>query len=287
MNNTLHQFKKIRTISEVLEDGFSFLQKHYRKMLKIIWESNKYYLLLFFILNIIFYYKYSMMINELLLNDKINNFGVATIFGLLISLYSIFLTARIYSAAYGYLKSYIKNNGEIKEEEIYNFINSKWLGYILLSFLSVIILFLGFLFFIIPGIYLLVPIVLSFTVYFMEGKGITEAISKAFSYIKGKWWYSFAIIMLTYIIIIILNSLVSFPATLYALIKIMGTVKTEGENISQATGDPVLAFLNVITIIAKLFISVIQVPVMVFLYFSLKEYQTAEGALEKINQIGS
>ncbi len=287
MNQTLSKFKKIRSISEVLEDGFSFLQKHFVNMLKMIWQSNKYYLIVYLVLAIFYYYKYSNLLDSIFNNNNNENFALGSFVGLVFAFFSVFVTARMYAGAYAYIRSYIENNGQIELQYISDFIDKKWWGYVLLSLLSGIIILIGFVFLIIPGIALIVPISIAFPVYFMEDTGITESISKAFSYIKGRWWYSFGIIVMLFVIILILDTIVSFPLTLYTVFKVMTASKTDMDAVAgQTNGDLVFIILNGLTLIGKLIISIIQIPVMVFLYFSLKEYQTAEGTLEKINQIG-
>ncbi len=287
MNQTLSKFKKIRSISEVLEDGFSFLQEHFVNMLKMIWKANKYFLLIYFVFLFIYYYKYSDFLDKILMNVKSENFANQTFILFIFFFYTVFITARVYAGAYAYIRNYIENNGQIDLKYISDFIEKKWWGYVLLSFLSGIMIFFGFIFLIIPWIALIVPISVAFPIYFMEDTGITDSISKAFSYIKGRWWYSFGVLVMLFIIILILNTIVSFPSTIYALFKVISASKTDMDVVAgQTNGDPVFVILTGLTVIGKLIISIIQVPVMAFLYFSLKEYQTAEGTLEKINQIG-
>ncbi len=286
MNKISLQFKKIRTISEILEDAFAFLQAHYIKMIKAIWEINKLYILAFILFAMVYYYKYSMMLNEIILSNNITSFGPNIIMGLLLTVFMLFITARIYSVGYGYIKFYIENEGEIDLQELAEYTNKKWLGYILLSILSSFLLIIGLIFLIIPGIWLLVPISISFPVYFMENTGVIDSLKKAFTYVSGKWWYSFAVIILTFIIMSILNTIVSFPATLYSLIKIMSATKHSAVAEVSTSGNILFSLLTIISIIGKFIVSLIQIPVLVFLYFSLKEYHTAEGSIEKIQHLG-
>jgi len=286
MNTKLAHFKKIRTISEVLEDAFAFLQLHYFKMLKIIWDINKIYIIAFLLFALVYYYKYSIMLNELISSKNMTGFGLEIVLGLFLSLFILFITARIYSSGYGYIRNYIDNNGEIHLQEIIQFTADKWLGYILLSILGGILIIIGFLFLIIPGIWLIAPVSVALPVYFMEDIGVIDSLKKAFFYIKGRWWYTIAVIFLSFLIILILNTIVSFPATIYSLIKIMSATKEQAMVEVSSKGDILFSILTVISIIGKLLVSLIQIPVMVYLYFSLKEYHTAEGALEKIQHIG-
>jgi len=286
METTLTKFKKTRTISEVLEDAFAFLQVHYLKMLKTIWTINKIHIIFFILFGFIYYFKYSQTIEEIFLSNNTANFGVNTIWGLVFTLFTLYVTARIYSSGYGYLKNYIENNGKVDIEYIQEYTNRKWWGYILLSILSVILIFLGFLLLIIPGIWLIVPISLAYPVYYFEEKGVIDSLQTAISYVSGKWWYSFGVIIILSIILLILNSIVSFPVTIYSMIKILGAAKADGVSNAAPSGDVIFSFLTVLGVLGKFIVSIIQIPVISFLYFSLKENKTAEGALEKIQQIG-
>jgi hypothetical protein len=286
MNSTISRFKKVRTISQVLEDAFSFLQLHFIKMIKMIWEINKVYILLFTVFSLFYYYRYSEFLTDIFLKDNLSGNGNNILMTFIFTLFTIFITARIYSSGYGYIKSYLNNDGEVKLEEVKNFTENKWIGYIVISFLAAILIMIGFLLLIFPGIWLLAPIALVFPVYFIEDRGIIDSFQRAFSLVSGKWWYTFGVLFLTFLIIMILNTVISVPITTYTMIKIISAAKEHAGPAMNSNGDIIFSILTVFNALGKMLISLVQIPVMVFLYFSLKEYHTAEGALEKIQEIG-
>ncbi len=286
MNTEKLKFQKVRTISEVLEDAFSFLQAHFIKMLKVIWEVNKVYIILFVIFSFAFYYRYSIFLDEMITKNNMTNAGMEVILGLLLTLYTLIVTARVYATGYGYIRNYIENDGQINLAKIKAFTDDKWWGYILLSILVGILVIIGFLLFIIPGIWVLVPLSVAFPIYFLEDEGVMDSVKKSFQYVSGKWWYSFGVLFFTFLIIMVLNTIVSFPATIYSMMMVISAAKQEGVAQLSTKGDLVFSFLTVISNLGKLLISIVQIPVMVFLYYSLKEYHTAQGMLDKIEEIG-
>lgn len=85
-------------------------------------------------------------------------------------------------------------------------------GLILLSFLIVIVVFLGFILLIVPGIYLMVTLSLAYPVYLFEkDAGIGEAFTKPFRIISGKWWSTFGVIVIGSLMAYAVSLIFSIP----------------------------------------------------------------------------
>ncbi len=62
--------------------------------------------------------------------------------------------------------------------------------------------------------FLMVPMSLVMVIVMNEGIGPVEGIRRSFAVIKGQWWKVFGLFFVMYLVVIIISSIVSFPATL-------------------------------------------------------------------------
>ncbi|MGC8533154.1 MAG: YciC family protein [Candidatus Parvarchaeum sp.] len=97
------------------------------------------------------------------------------------------------------------------------------------TFLTSIIIALGFIAFIIPGIYLMFKLILSPVSSVVEDKSPTDAIKRSWNITFGNWWYLFALFVIFFIVLSIIGllpyissffyfvSIISYPLVFMAL----------------------------------------------------------------------
>ena len=118
----------------------------------------------------------------------------------------------IVGVTYTYMKLY--NEGVAKETslgDIFRMTVSKYGGLLVLGFLISLVTVFGFFFFFIPGIYLAVTLSIAFPIYMFEDISVGGAFSRSFTLIKGKWWSTFGLLVVTYIIANIVSGIFSIP----------------------------------------------------------------------------
>ncbi len=91
---------------------------------------------------------------------------------------------------------------------------------------------IGFMLFILPGIYLAVTLSLAFPILVFEDLGIGKSFGKSFKLIKGKWWSTFGLLLTTGIIASIISYVFSIPF----YIGFLGDTFTSMD--PSSTGDP-------------------------------------------------
>ncbi len=295
MNKPYFEFKKYRSFDQIIEGGFKFLRLNFKQMIGIIWKQNAVYLMAFLVAVFLFYYYFNNFYFSVLSNntesidEMIQSVSVSGFVGILafVVIASIVFSVRYYAGIFGYIKSYIDNKGKVDEQFIAEYTKQKFWGFIGLVIISAIILFIATLFLIIPAIWLSVPITIATAAFFLDNFSITDAITKSMDFVKEKWWFSLGVIIVTAIIISLLQFVFNAPATIYTMIKAIAAVKIDPNKIQTAmANDPIMVIFNVFTIIGKYLLTMLNIAILSVLYYSLKEYHTAEGSLSKIDSIG-
>ncbi len=291
------EFQKYRNFDQIIEGGFIFLRQNFKPLMQMIWKVNAVYIVAFIVGMIGFYYYffglYSDFISSGIKGTKVDinddNFTTLIFLGLFIIVASIVFFVRFYGTIYGYIKSYINGNGKVDEIFIRNFISKKSMGYVGLVIVSAFLLVIAFLLLIIPGIWLSIPLSIAVSAYFLDYDNVADSITKSIDYVKTKWWFSFGVIFVVGIIISLLQMVFNAPSSIYTIIKAISGMDLENPAAFQSpiTNDPIMILFQVISIIGRVFLSILQIITMAILYYSLKEYHTSEGSLSKIDRIGT
>lgn len=89
-----------------------------------------------------------------------------------------------------------------------------------LTILLVLGIFLGFLFLILPGIWLLIAWSVALPVLLVEGKGGAGAIGRSFKLVEGRWWATCGRFVVAYILVLVVTSVagVAFDALASGLV---------------------------------------------------------------------
>lgn len=291
-NPNFINFKRERELGEILGDTFKFVRYNYKMLLKVIFKITGPVLLI--VLLALLGYTYLQeksgqsvfdllgSTNEMADGGNFNSGFLIGTFGL--SLLSLFYYAVLYASVNYCVQSYIDNRGEIDFDEVAENVRQTPGSFIGLTLLTSLIVVIGFMLFLVPGIYLLVPMALTFSIMVFKHYTIAGAISYSFKLIKGNWWASFFTILVMGIIYYLINGVFQIPAIIYFFIKIMtGTME------QQATGlasDWVFMGLSLIGGLMRFVLYVLMVICTVFIYFNLNEKKDQTGTFEAIDDLG-
>ena len=298
MNNfTYINFKKERELGEIISDTFAFIKQNYKVLfeifVKVLWP------VLVLMALAVGYYTYATLYLSEDFTTVVNNSG-NDIMDNLMNFYSgMFLASLVlvlaswfyYSLMYGAyqyaVQSYIQNKGNIKIDEVIQGVKDNWTGFLGLSFLSWLLVLIGFFMCILPGIYISIPFSLLFSIMVFKQKGVSESISYSFTLIKGNWWITF----FTFFVISLIYGLIGFvfdlPALLYTLVKgfIMGTSGTLSD--PDFMFDWVYLTLSILGSFAKYLLYPIIVIGTIFMFFNLNEKKNQTGTFETIDSLGN
>jgi MFS family permease len=319
----IFEFQKERALDNIIEASFKLLRKHFKPMFSILWKYNSAIIIGFFISYFLYFYLFfgrfsrifassSVFVNKFDATQSFNDPKfIAVILVLLIT--SLLFYPRFYATIMGYIRVYKENNGVVEPEKVNEYIKGKFWGLIGLSFyigiivfviiilvfflfsalLSLgtgarVLVFLGFIAFFLFAVYISITLSLVFPIYFFDDTSASESLSLSFKYIKNKWWFSFWVLFVVGLIIGLLGSAVNMPVTIYATVKDLSVIDESNSvnTIVSQSGDIIVSLLSVLSLIVQYILKVVYLIALALLYFSLKEYHTQEGILEKIDSIG-
>lgn len=153
------------------------------------------------------------------------------------------------------------------------------------GWITVILLVLvGYVLLIIPGVYLTVALSLVVVVQFAEGATIGAAISRSRALVRNDWWWALIFLVLLYCCAAIVSLVASIPGTLILLVETMtkDTASDTLMTIVQALGSAIRVVANIVTTcITSLFTTAIVV-----LYYREVERTEGSGLLERLNAVG-
>jgi len=311
MNNKLFEFKKQRSFDDIIENSFKFFRDHIKPILKIFWENNQAVTIGLFI-SYFFYNYYAYQFLGVLLGKQTEK---STINPLLIdfidiafAIFAIVFSVRFFLTVIGYIVSYINNEGEIKEKEILKFVHKKFWTFIgatlILILIVVVIIIISSLIFALliailgsngvkisillaipPIIYFFTFLNLYYQVLLLDNVTPGEAISLTRKYLKGKFWFSFLVIFVLGIIIWLIGMIFKVPVIIYTFIKGVAAADNPDVLIDMLQGDLFISAMALVSLAGQTVLNVLSLIGSAILYFSLKEYHTNQGLLEKLEKL--
>ncbi len=280
---------KIRSFSEKLNATIEFIRQNFKPLGKAI----IYIIGPLAILTGLLMAQYFSFIFENIQADDFENFQnpFGAVFN---SSYFGFIFLSMVSAALNIsiVLNYMRLYQEKYPEEITvtEILNISWRDILPLIGLFVLIGFLlvfGFVIFIIPGIYLMIVLSLASTILIFERKGILEAIGRSFKLIKGKWWSTFGLIVVTYFIMQAVAMIFIIPFYVFYFLGVFTMVEESGITAEvSSTWFQIGMTLSIMFMLLGSFITqCIPVIAINFQYFSLVERQESVGLMSDIEQL--
>lgn len=290
MKTNYIDFKKKRELGDILTDTFAFLRTQFKPFFTTFFKIVGPYLFAMVITLGLYMYFVGDFLTSIILNNAgfnqtsiLSGAVIAIIyFASLIAVYTMSHSTTLY-----YIESYIDGKGEIDFNTIKSNVYKSFWSFIGLSILVGICVVAGFMFCIIPGVYLLVPLSLAFSILVYQKKGATDSFSDSFGLVKDEWWMTFATIFVVGIIVVVAGYAFAIPTILYQWMK-MGilAVEIDPENYMDAYTDPISILLNVFNTMVQFLLNLISVIAGALIYFNLNEKKNFTGTFERIQNLG-
>ena len=287
MNKPFIILKKQRELGEILTDTFAFLRNEFKPFFKLILQIAGPYLLVAAAGGVLYFYGFFSSIDTTSGVD----FGIISVFTMLLGFLLLFLGGVAsyvlsYSVTLNYIKSYDQNQGEVNIPEVKKWVRESFWSILGLGILNGIMLVVGFMLCLIPGIYLWVPLTMSFAILIYGNHSVTDAISESFALIKDEWWNTFLYLLVIGIIVGVAGYVFSIPAAIYSWIK-MGVFMNEMDFADPTSFfDPIYIVLNLLSYGFRFFLNLISVLASILIYFHLNEKKNFTGTYQRISSLG-
>lgn len=290
-----------RNLGDVISDGFTLVKRNFNVI-------GGLFLILVFPILLIGMYNLYFVFNEIdFLNleegSPLGMFGGVKLFmgyGLMILSFLIYYYI-IFSAAIMYQRN---NNESPDRYMVLGFMKENALKY-LMYFFSMIMLMIGMMAItasmamispILMGIFVLAlffgfiylfPILNIFPLVYLDGDiGFVDAVKETLRLIKGEWWPSFGVILITNIIGSMASYILILPVYAIMLVQMMSTMDGDMNGVSNAT-NTWMGILIVVSIISSTVVLIYTASGVVLKYYDLKEGKDNTSLYDKIDNLGS
>lgn len=289
------KFKQERELGEVLSDTFAFIRQNFKALFKVILKVMTPVFVVMLVAFVAYYFLAFRDLNQLfdligsstITGEFPTRFGFSVFLGSFVFLVISILFYAVYFATINYsIQSYIET-GEIDIQEVSGKVWKKWSGFFGLTFMSTMLMVIGFVLCFVPGIYLMVPLSIVFSVMAFEGFNATESIRYSLKLIRHNWWISFFTLFIIGLIYYLGSSLFQIPAMIYALVQTFTMAQEiSGDfNVLDIYNLPYF-ILTLIGALARFVLYGIVIIATVFIYFNLNEKHNQTGAFESIEKLG-
>ena len=264
------KFRKKRELGHIISDSFEFLKQEAKPI--------SYMLLVYILPFVVLYaagqvYMQRNVFSQIDLSDQealLENIGPFYKNLFMILFFGLFIQSLLAGTFYSYIEAYVKKgkgNFELADISTNFFANS--LLAMGANFVFAILMFLGIIMCILPGIYFANTFSLLLFIFIFEKKGLNDALTRSWKLVNSQWWNTLLINLVAIVIIWTASMLMSIPTML------MGVTS----NIFSTTESNPLDypdwfwFVQGITVVISTLLLIIPFTFQAFQYFNLEEIE--------------
>lgn len=277
-------FKKQRELGDIITDTFKFIRLEYKPLFKALLRNAAIPFLI--LIGISAYYTGATTDISILDNGS---FSFVNLFlpALTMFIAMFFYYGVLYGTVLNYIKLYIDHQGTVDQDELKTHVRADLGSLTGLTFLIVIMISFGMMLCFLPGVYVAVPLSLTWAILVFENKAVGDSISDSFKLIKNEWWITFATMFVLGLLLYIANIVFSLPVIIYSVAKGFLSAETISQGDMSSMFDWVYVSLSVLSSAVQYILAGIFAVAVAFIYFNLNEKKNQTGTFEAIESIGS
>lgn len=288
MKATYIEFKKERDLGETLTDTFAFFRNELKPFFRVYFAILWPFLIAILVFSVLLTY---LALDVFTLSIQ-GDMDISSIIAVaLLYIVSTITFVAVYclsqSAVLHYIKSYIHGNGLTDAATIKKEVYRSFWPFMGLGTMVGISLLIGIILCILPGVFLYVPLSLSFCLMVFGNKNAQDAYSSSFAFVKEEWLMTFVTMLVVGIILMVATYFFSLPAVLFQWIE-MG-IFSGGSNpmgMLDTFQNPVYIVLRLISLVAQIVLNLVLLIATAFIYFNINEKKNHTGTFEQIDNLG-
>ena len=281
------ELAKSRDFGEIINDTFIFVRQNFKPLLKYFFIFCGFFLLATIATSILTQVNMIRNVNNFNPNsfDAGSRFGAFSVFTPTYFLTILFLILEYVSisvAVLSFMALYkVKENQVPDTEEMWGYFKFYFLKALGSSFVIGILVIVGAIFCLIPGIYLYPVMSLVLPIMIIENTSFGYAFNHSFRLIKDNWWSTFGVLVVIIIILSVASMVVTIPSSILGAGSIFlhftkGTTISVTAVIITTILQGFMHILNILTVVATC-----------LCYFNLTESKEGTSMLERINKFGT
>lgn len=286
MSTQYVEIRKSRDFGEIISATFDFLRIHFKSIsLSLLFYAGPF--------SFIGGVGYGMMNGQMFDLDTLTQGSVTSIINLVIfgSIFYVFLLLATMMSIL-IINTYIdlveksENHGPISHTQLWSVAKERIGVTIVTAIVTFMMIGIGVMFCILPGIWFLIPLSMIYIIRFQEPHlGLVDAIKRSFDIVKDNWWMTFGIYIVMAMIVGVLSQIFSVPTLIMTMISGI-TMYSEPSNSYSIFMTILNVLFGIIYTVGTLLLSSITYVSMGFQYFSLLEKKDPSSLMKKIELIG-
>jgi hypothetical protein len=281
------ELAKPRDFGEIINDTFLFIRQNFKPLLKYFFIFSGFFILASSATTVLIQIKAIGMVNNFNPNSFEGYNGATSLLSFYVNLLltllfimleylSITVTVLCYMTLYKQ-----KRNTIPTAEEMWGYFKFYFLKALFSSILLYIIIAIGTMLCIIPGIYLYPIMMLVLPIMIVENTSFGYAFNQSFRLIKDNWWATFGVLVIVFIIIYVASLLVAVPSALLNAGNFFVRL-----NSKTPVTLPVAIITTILQEVSHVF-HIITVVAIGLCYFNLSESKEGTSLNERISQFGT
>ena len=200
---------------------------------------------------------------------------------------NFFMVLVVMLVHFAYLKEYEqKPIVSITTQSIFQRVKDKLLPGIGATVIVYILTIVGFVLFVIPGIYVSVVGSLVLPILMMERISPVDAVGRAFRLITDKWWSTFGLLLVSGIVGSLVGNVIALPPTIAIFVEGLLSAESDPMNFAETTFSGWrLALINLFSYVGTIAQYSIVLCAVGFQYTNLIEMKESKGLLEEIDRM--
>lgn len=156
----------------------------------------------------------------------------------------------------------------------------------ILAVISPLLVVFGFILFFCGIIYLVFASSLTFIIRAYENNGFFEAVVRSFKLVKDKWWSTFGLLMILYLVMFLASMLFILPWQIISGISMFHSVSTNTFEEPSAGWQLLTTVVFSLQYLIQMLLSSLPNIGVAFQYFNLVEMKEAKGLMTQIQTLG-
>jgi hypothetical protein len=283
------EYRRRRDFGESVSVTFEFLRQHFRPLGRAVLFICGPVILIVSVVGGIFYAGLVEMMSfstegrirdpEAYLADFLGNMGVT----FLLSMVAITFIAGVVNEYIRIAADAGERDEPIAVDEVWELMKEDLWMHLTSIFGTIVIVVIGTLFLVIPGVYLAIALSIIASARTMEQIGFFKGISRSISLTSGHWWFTAGLLFVMSIISSFLG--MGFAVPQYVVMFLIGLNAAEGGNVADY--QLAMVVTNAISFFGSYLVYSLSIITLALHYFSLVERKEGTGAMVKITQIGA
>jgi len=290
MKNTSIKFNKERDFGDLFNATFGFINQEFKRLAIAIFYFVVPFLLLSAVASIVYSVKAQELSHSIDSAGKPDPFAIFSTLGSLMGYVffmigtSIIASTMLLCTVLGYIKLYIQRGAEgFSNNDLWMQITENFWRFLGTSIVIGILVCIGLVLCVIPGIYLGIALSIVLCIMIFEEKSFSDSFSRSMKLINTNWWLAFGVFVIAFILYYILSVFISLPSILMGFKSIFTNIKN-GQNAAMNLSIDFYV-VSAITKLLTQVISVIPIVISAFLYYSFVEKVEKPSLMDKIDQI--